>query len=59
MVKTGETRMIDDLGRVVIPKIIRQMLEIEPGDRLEILLDGNDVIFRKLANKKSSKKSPD
>ena len=30
-----ERRRIDDLGRVVIPKRIREMLKIDEGDMLE------------------------
>lgn len=33
---TGIVRRIDDLGRVVIPKEIRQTLRIKEGDPLEI-----------------------
>ena len=34
--KLGVVRRIDDLGRIVIPKEIRNMLGIEVGDGLEI-----------------------
>ena len=33
---TGIVRRIDDLGRVVIPKELRKMMEIQEGDPLEI-----------------------
>lgn len=48
MKKTGLVRRIDDLGRVIIPKVVRQELKIEEGQPLEIFLDDNGgVIFRK------------
>lgn len=45
---TGIIRRIDDLGRVVIPREVRQTLRIREGDPLEIYT-GNDgeVIFKK------------
>ena len=36
---TGIVRRIDDLGRVVIPKEIRNTLGIHDGDPLEIFID--------------------
>ena len=51
MKATGIVRRIDDLGRVVIPKEIRQALRIREGDPLEIFtdqIDGKPVVcFRK------------
>lgn len=46
---TGIVRRVDDLGRVVIPKTIRQALRIREGDPLEILLDkeGEVILIRK------------
>ena len=48
MKATGIVRRIDDLGRVVIPKVIRRTLRIREGDPLEIYTatDG-EVIFKK------------
>ena len=43
---TGICRKIDDLGRVAIPKQIRRNLNIEPGDELEIWIDGNTICFK-------------
>lgn len=34
-----QTKMIDDLGRVQIPKEIRREFNIEPGDKIEISAD--------------------
>ncbi len=47
MKKTGMTRPVDELGRVVIPKEIRNNLQIEVKDRLEILLDGDAIVLKK------------
>jgi transcriptional pleiotropic regulator of transition state genes len=41
-----ETRGIDDLGRVVIPKIYRRQLDISTGDRLEIEIIDNQITIR-------------
>lgn len=48
MKATGMTRPVDPLGRIVIPKEIRETLDIqEDRDRLEIFIDGQDIILRK------------
>lgn len=44
MKATGIVRRIDDLGRIVIPKEIRQTYVIADGDPLEIFTDGNGGI---------------
>ena len=43
-------RTIDDLGRVVIPKVIRNELGIQPGDSFNIIVDKNEisVTFKKV-----------
>lgn len=45
----GVTRGVDALGRVVLPKELRRTLGIEPGQPMEILVDGNAVVLRKYA----------
>lgn len=47
MKSTGIVRKLDELGRVVIPKEIRNKLDIEEKDPIEIYLEGNSVILKK------------
>lgn len=42
------TRRIDDFGRVVIPKEVREKLCINSGDTLGLFLEGDVVCIRKL-----------
>ncbi|MBE6155569.1 MAG: AbrB/MazE/SpoVT family DNA-binding domain-containing protein [Firmicutes bacterium] len=44
---TGVIRKIDELGRIVIPKEIRKVLNIESGDDLEIYVDNQQLILEK------------
>ncbi len=53
MKSTGIVRKIDELGRLVLPKELRNYLNINPGDNLEIFVDSNKIImekFHKLEN---------
>jgi len=47
MKSTGIVRRLDELGRVVIPKEIRNKLNIEEKDPIEIYLEGTSIILRK------------
>lgn len=48
MVETTEfTRRVDDLGRIAIPKEIREKLDIQEGDGLEAFIDEDMVVFKK------------
>ncbi len=47
MKSTGIIRKLDELGRVVIPKEIRNKLDIEEKDPIEIYIDGNSIILKK------------
>ena len=47
MVKTGMTRRIDELGRLVIPKEIRKNLKIKNNDQIEINVLDNKIILNK------------
>ena len=48
---TGIVRRVDDLGRVVIPRDIRQSMGIREGEPMEIYLDKDAVIFRRYSYK--------
>lgn len=45
--KIGIVRRIDNLGRIVIPKEIRDILRIKNGDSLEINIEGEIVTLKK------------
>ncbi len=45
---TGMVRKVDDLGRIVLPVEMRRMFGIRAGDALEIGVDGNAILLRKL-----------
>ena len=47
MKKTGITRKLDELGRIVIPKEIRTNFKIEEGDQIEFYLNDNEIIIKK------------
>jgi AbrB family transcriptional regulator, transcriptional pleiotropic regulator of transition state genes len=47
MKNTGIVRRIDPLGRIVLPKETRRVLDIEEGTPLEIYVEGKDIILRK------------
>ena len=53
--KTGMTRRIDELGRIVIPKEIRRSLRLSVGEEMEICVD-NDVLFLKRFSPLSERK---
>lgn len=47
---TGVTRKVDQLGRVVIPKELRKVLNIEDNkDLLEIYVEGDKIILKKFS----------
>lgn len=45
--KSGIIRRIDDLGRIVIPRAIRDQVGIKEGDPLEIVVDGDKLYLEK------------
>lgn len=47
MKKTGMSRKIDDLGRVVIPAEMRKGFGLKDGDYLEISVDQDSIILTK------------
>lgn len=40
-------RHLDDLGRIVIPKDVRNVVGLEPGDEVEIYPVGGELLLRK------------
>lgn len=47
MKSTGIVRKIDDLGRMVIPIELRQTMNIDKKDPMEIYVDGEKIILQK------------
>ena len=47
MKSTGIVRKIDDLGRIVLPRELRKVLEINERDSIEIFVDGNFIMLQK------------
>lgn len=47
MKATGIVRKIDELGRVVLPKELRNCMDIQEGDPLEIYTDGDFIMLKK------------
>lgn len=47
MKSTGIIRRIDDLGRIVIPKEIRNLLNIQTDDNIEIYIENKNIILSK------------
>lgn len=47
MKATGIVRLVDGLGRIVIPKEVRRTLHIDDGTPLELFVEGDKIIYRK------------
>ena len=47
MKSTGVVRKVDELGRIVLPAEIRQCMDIQVKDSLEIFTDDNRIILQK------------
>ena len=47
MKSTGIVRIVDELGRVVLPIELRRNLNIEVKDSLEIFVDDDKIILKK------------
>lgn len=42
------SRRVDDLGRIVIPRKIRESLEIKAGDLIDIRCINGEIILKKI-----------
>ncbi len=47
MKSTGIVRSIDELGRIVLPMELRKTMDINSRDKLEIYVEGSNVILTK------------
>ena len=47
MRRTGMSRALDELGRIVIPMEIRRSLNLQPGVRLDIGVADDAIILRR------------
>ncbi len=47
MRNTGIVRNLDNLGRIVIPKEMRRVLDIQEKDPIEILIMDDNIVLRK------------
>ncbi|MBG9580096.1 AbrB family transcriptional regulator, partial [Bacillus thuringiensis] len=47
MKATGIVRKVDNLGRIVIPKETRRILQVDSGDALEIFVEEDAIILQK------------
>ncbi len=50
MKSTGVVRRVDQLGRIVLPKELRDTFGIAEKTPLAIFVDGDDIILRKYGN---------
>lgn len=48
--KTGMTRPVDSLGRIVIPKEIRNTFNLVEGTKIELAVEGDRIIITKSEN---------
>lgn len=47
MKATGIVRPVDELGRVVLPKELRRIMDINEKDGMEIFVENDKIILRK------------
>ena len=47
MKDTGIVRVIDEMGRLVLPKEMRRKMDISSGDEIEFFTEGDRIILRK------------
>jgi transcriptional pleiotropic regulator of transition state genes len=47
MKSTGIMKKVDNVGRISIPKVIREALDVEIGAPMSVSVDGNKIIIEK------------
>ncbi|WP_346880595.1 AbrB/MazE/SpoVT family DNA-binding domain-containing protein [Clostridium sp. UBA3061] len=47
MKSTGIVRKIDPLGRIVLPKELRNIFDIQEGTPMEVYTDGDSIVLKK------------
>ena len=50
MKATGFVKKIDEMGRVVIPKDIRQAINVDHGDVLQFFVEDDSIIMKKFSD---------
>ncbi|MBR7796639.1 AbrB/MazE/SpoVT family DNA-binding domain-containing protein [Agaribacter marinus] len=50
MKSTRVLRKVDNWGKIVVPSVFRDELNIKAKDLLEIFVDGDKIIFRKFVS---------
>jgi transcriptional pleiotropic regulator of transition state genes len=48
MKEVGIARRVDNLGRIVLPAELRRLFGISPGDAVDISVDGDAIVLRKV-----------
>ena len=56
IIKSGKTCTVDQLGRIVIPKPLREKMNLKEHDNFEIFIDTNKKNTKKLILKKVKNK---
>jgi len=46
--EVGIARRVDDLGRIVLPAELRRLFGIGPGDAIDIAVEGDAIVLRKV-----------
>ena len=47
MKSTGILKVVDELGRIVLPKKMRETLDIDVRDKVELFVEGDRIILQK------------
>ncbi len=47
MISIGKIRILDDLGRFLIPSELRKIMDIDVQDPIEVYVEDNNIIIKK------------